>query len=150
MKILLIPTDFSTASQQALQYGISFLQDRKEKGKILLLNTYLLPTAPADRLVALHDELRNRSTQKLKEQIRLAQQAIPDHQISFETLSRMGSFENVIAHLTQEQKVEGVVLGLNGTSKEKEKITKVLDRIHCPLIVVPFEQINPDKNHIAS
>lgn len=140
--ILLIPTDFSVASQLALQYGISFLQDRKEKGEILLLNTYLLPNASPDRLIDLHDELRNKSTLKLKEQVCLAQKAISDHHMSFETLSRMGSFENVIAHLAQERKVDGVIFGLDGTPREKEKIAKVLDRIHCPLIVVPFEKLN--------
>ncbi len=137
MKVLLIPTDFSAASQQALQYAVSFLLNSREGGKILLLNTYLLPNAAPDRLVALHDELRNKSTQKLKEQVCFAQEKISDHQIRFETLSRMGSLENVIAHLVNEQKVDGVVLGLQGTPKEKERIGRMVDRIHCPLITVP-------------
>ena len=137
MKILLIPTDFSAASQKALQYGLSFLRERSLEGRILLLNTYLLPNASANRLVAIHDELRNKSTQKLNEQVCLAEKTIPAHPIHFEALSRMGTLENVMVHLAEEQQVDAVILGINGNPKEKERVTRLLSQIHCPLILVP-------------
>lgn len=140
MILLLVPTDFSAVSQQALQYGLAYLQEREEKGKILLLNTYLLPNASPDRLVAIHDELRKKAIQKLEAQVGLAQKTIAAGNVSFEILSHMGSLENVVAHLIQKQKVDLVVLGLNGKAQEKEQLSKILDRIHCPLIIVPDQE----------
>lgn len=120
---MLIPTDFSVASRQAIQYAFDLLQDKKEDYRFLLLHTYLIPSAPPHQLISLHDELRKKSLEGLEKERLWAQTLNGDHSVSLETLSSMGSLENVVNHLVDNQKIDCIIMGM--------------ERVNCPLLVIP-------------
>lgn len=123
MKTILIPTDFSVASRNAIQYAFNLFGDKKEDYRILLLNTYLIPSSPFNQLIFLHDELRKKSLDGLEKQRQWAKGVNPNHPISLEIFSSMGSLENVINYLIDNEKIDCVVMGM--------------EHVNCPLLVVP-------------
>lgn len=135
MKTILIPTDFSEISGSAVKEGICLLQATGMQGKVLLLNTYLLPSFSSHPLVSLHDQLKKESMNKLRNELEKIKKEINSDKISFEPLSYMGSLDSVISHLTQERKIDYVVIGIHGNPKEE--VTKILRSLHCPALVVP-------------
>lgn len=136
MKTILIPTDFSLISKNALKIGASLLQTTGLEGRILLLNTYLLPCSSFHQLVSLHDKLKRESMRKLEKQINWIKKSIVLNQITFEVLSSIGSLENVIAHLIDERKMDYVIIGID--ENVDERIVKILKRLRCPALVVPY------------
>lgn len=144
MKTILIPTDFSEVSKSALKEGVSLLQATGVEGKVLLLNTYLLPSSSPHPLISLHDQLKKDSTKKLKEEVNQIKKEISSDKISFETLSYIGSPESVIAHLAQERKIDYVVLGINGDPKDE--VIKILKRLSSPVLIIPHPYFSSKKS----
>lgn len=146
MKTILIPTDFTASSKHALRHALLLSQERGGSAKLVLLNTYLLPLSSSpQKLVDVHDELRQRSMEKLNEEVLSLKKDYPiPSQISFEVLPSLGSLESVLGNLTREQKIDYVILGMNG-HPTKEEIVKILKHIHAPLLIVPSEE-----NHLLS
>ena len=141
MKTILIPTDFSLLSKHALKYAISLSQELNHISKIVLLNTYLLPPSPPQKLVEIHDELRKKSMNQLQDELNDAKKSHLPASISLEPLSYLGSLESVLGNLTQEGKIDCIILGIDPNSK-KENLLKILTHTHCPVISVPLEK-NP-------
>ncbi|MCE9624613.1 MAG: universal stress protein [Deltaproteobacteria bacterium] len=137
MKDVLIPTDFSTASKNALESALPILKNGKEPIHVLLLNTFLVPFAPPAESVALHDQLKQYSLDSLEKTRAELEAKTPPGEISFEALSYMGSLENVVAFLVQERKIDCVVLGTDRKSRSDEVI-KIMGRVSCPILIVPF------------
>lgn len=106
------------------------------ESRVLLLNVYLPPPSPPQTLVSVHDKLRKHSVQKLEEERASFQKHATSSKISFETLSHIGSPENVIPYLIQEQKIDCVILGIEGNLQNGT--VKLLSRIECPALVIPF------------
>ncbi len=141
MKIILVPTDFLDASRKALQQALLFAKLCSEECKILLLNTYLIPASAPSQLVQVHDDLRKKSQEKLKEELQWIQKEKASTQLSFEILSYLGSLENVLSNLSEERHIDYIFLGTNEESRYDE-LVKILRRVSCPLLIVPFKKTN--------
>ncbi len=141
MQIILIPTDFSVVSQNAIEWALTFFKNQEGGYRVLLLNTYLVPSLPAHQLITMHDELRKKSIEGLEHQLQLVTEANRQKKASFEILSHMGALENVMAHIVQTQHVDCIVMGMSHTQNKKEILEKncvcVLNRLQCPILIVP-------------
>lgn len=135
MRNILILTDFSEASRNALKYALSWLQDIKMPCHVLLLNTYLIPPAATDQLVHINDELRSHSLKKLQDEMRSAKNMVKDGLIDFEIVSYMGTLKNIIGHLTTEKNIHCLIAGSDNAFD-----TRSLQEAHCPVFIVSPHQ----------
>jgi nucleotide-binding universal stress UspA family protein len=141
VKTILIPTDFSGASKSLLKFGLPFLQNTQEEFKVLLLNTFQVPYANPNEMVASHDELKRKSQERLLEEVGQLKKEINSHlKVSFEALPFLGSLENVIWHVAREEKADLVILGVNGSSQKKEPLQRFLHHLDCPVLLFPIEK----------
>ena len=140
VKTILVPTDFSSAAESAIREGLPFLSPSGEACKILLLNTFPIPCASLDRSVAMHDEMKEVSSRRLEEERERLRKALASDQVHFELLACAGSLVNVVAYLSQERKVDCVLLGAlrNGNDEERQKM---LSRVACPVLIIPPQRL---------
>lgn len=129
MKIL-VPTDFSDTSRDALKYVLSWFKDVSVEHEVVLLNTYLVPPVPADQLVRMNDELRENSRKKLEAERDVIQQGAGSD-VRFQLLSHLGTLGNVVGYLSAKEKVDGLVVGV------AEDLDFLLQSAHCPVLIVP-------------
>ncbi|GEM_PF-3850306 len=118
MKKVLLPIDFSEGFQKRNLQIIAHLKQWDSKCEVFLLNTYLPPVAAFDQLICKHDELRKNSIEKLEKE-RRALEKISNAHIHYETLSYMGSFQNVLLHVIRDYKIDYVVLKPGQSEKLK-------------------------------
>lgn len=136
MRVLLIATDFSQAAGAAIRYAVDFFEDCASFCHVILLNTYLIPSTPANQLVAVNDEMKKKSLEGLKKECKAAQELIKGEKMTFEILTQMGSLESVMVHVVEDKKVDLAIMATDG-AKNRDEILGVLRRLSCPLLIVP-------------
>ena len=111
MKNILIATDFSKYSIEAVNYVTYLVQRLQESCHILLLNTYLIPfDTSKEKLI----EVKSRIDCVLK-----------GKSITIETISQIGSLHNVILNIIDIKPINMVVMAACG-GDYLSKIAKVL------------------------
>jgi nucleotide-binding universal stress UspA family protein len=150
MKTILVPTDFSSNANNALDYAIAFA--KKEKAKIILLHTfhitYMINPDIPQQLVAEQvfatEEMANSKLKLLCEKV--------EHKgkVKCEFLNKQGLTVDMILSTAEEIKPDIVIMGTRGASGIKEIIlgsttADVIEKVKCPVIAVPeqasFHQI---------
>jgi hypothetical protein len=143
--VILLPTDFSLASQQAFEYTLSFL---KESSKIFLLNTYVVPASEPEKIINIHDELRRKSKDGLQAELKRIQNKKINPALSFETLSHMGTLENVLPHLVKTRQIDFVVVGVNtDENRNSSRLFHLISILGCPLVTVPYPRVLSSELH---
>lgn len=140
MKTFLVPTDGSPAARQAVQYVASLLRDATAPHRLLLLHTYLPPTASTQQVIAVHDRARQDARARLNAEIAWAATQLVNPQVTISGALHMGSLDNVVAHLIPTESVDCVVLGraVLGTGKAASAVEqRLLAQLRCPLVIVP-------------
>lgn len=138
VKTILIPTDFSSAATSALQVSLPIFFHPDEACKVLLLNTFLIPATSLSQSVALHDELKAKALHNLEEERERLKRAVEPSRVDFELLACVGSLGNAVAYLSRDRKVDCVLLGA-GLEGKNEEILRILNRIPCPVLIVPLK-----------
>jgi nucleotide-binding universal stress UspA family protein len=129
---MLIVTDFSVAARNAVRYVLSWLTDVGMRCDVLLLNTYVIPRASADQLIRINDELREKSLNDLKDEAGAAGRMLQGDGVRIETMSHMGTLENVVDYLTTAKPIACLAAG-SGGGLDAESLKKA----HCPVLLVP-------------
>lgn len=137
MKDILIPTDFSSVSRRALDMGVSIFEHSDEGANFILIATFPFPAGGGHSWIEIHDSWKKAVAKGFAEEIELARQNYSLKNISFETLSFIGSLENVLAHLVRERSIDCVVFGTPQDSRSEELVVKILSRVTCPVLLVP-------------
>lgn len=107
--IILAPTDFSLNSRKNIEQALARLQKTNKLTQIILLNTYLLPHDGSDDYIKIHDTLKQKSLKRLEALREEIEKNNTNTNISFTTLSHMGTQENVIEHLMKTQRIDQVI-----------------------------------------
>ncbi len=107
--IILAPTDFSLNSRKNIEQALARLQKTDKLTQIILLNTYLLPHDGSDDYIKMHDALKQKSLKRLEALREEIKKNNTNTNISFSTLSHMGTQENVIEHLMKTQHVDEII-----------------------------------------
>ncbi len=138
MKNVLVPLDFDNDARKVLKDLLSLLQGMEGDLKIFLLDTYMVPSSPSGHVIHAHDELRRRSLERLQEYLNAAKELLGDRKVSFEAVSQMGTPANVISRVVKERDIDCVVLGVG---QKQEEIVNLLNRLHCPMVVLPSQAV---------
>ncbi len=155
MKHILLPTDFSANSWNAIKYAVQLFQD--EKCTFSLLNTYTPIIFNAEHLQkdSTHADsgnaIKNASLKKLNEFIERITETFGDisnHQ--FQVLSQFDTLISSIQDLISEHKIDLIILGTQGATGAKEvffgsNTVRVFNEIKCPTLAIPadFEYEKP-------
>lgn len=110
--------------------------DPEEKCKVLLLGTFRGPFVPVSRSVAIHDDLKRKTLEQLASRRDEIQHSEAGKGIDFELLAYMGSLDNVVNYLSEEKKVDYLLLAAD-FGVNKEEFSKVLSKTHCPVLIIP-------------
>lgn len=159
---LLIPTDFSKSSWNAIQYA-SKLYENKDCD-FYILNTYAKDTHGIDSLALLDpDEAFNKLSEKRSKEglgdilVRLTfENDNPKHR--FHVLSRSTLFLDAVKDVVETMQINMIVMGAKGmTNDRKGKYGKntlaVIENIRkCPVLIVPQEVTcsNPEEIVLAT
>lgn len=141
MKTILIPTDFSEASKNAIDYGVKLAKEKN--AKLLLLHVFHIPVAATDDPVLMpsFEQIEDDSQSILKEtenELRV--------KYSFtnpvESLSKPGFLIDEIDALVKEKKLDLIIMGITDAGKLAELVISshsigVIKKINCPTIIVP-------------
>jgi len=146
MKNILIPTDFSENSWNAISYGINFLE--KKRCNFYLLHVSMISyTAGADiPLIPSTDVLEKTVLKQVKKSLELLIKKIkhsfqnPKHH--FFTVSTYNFFIEAIKEQITEKKIDLIIMGTKGASGLQEVIigsnaADLITRIKCPTLIIP-------------
>src|SRR6185295_1542424 len=108
------PTDFSRATDSALDYAIAF--SRKLNAKLILFNTYPVPiyvTDVADE-VAMEEQVKTEAENSLKAFEERIHSFAPD--IETECLTAWGFPSDEIIFQSKEKKIDLIIMGTHGAN----------------------------------
>lgn len=147
MKNILIPTDFSENSWNAIQYVLDFF--KKEECKIHLLNTYT-PAIASSRFMAasmeggmLEKSAKTASKNGLKNLINRISREFGNSNHTIKTSSSFSFLVDEIKEILDAKEIDLIAMGTKGASGLKEVFmgthtVKVIQAIrNCPVLVIP-------------
>ncbi|MEN8124284.1 MAG: universal stress protein [Bacteroidota bacterium] len=152
MKNILLPTDFSDNSINAIHYAINFFRDID--CTFFLLNIYRIPYVAPDQELTYFDhdnvarmevELFNSSQNDLKKTVEQFKDRVsPNHK--FEMISDYNFFINSVENYVKEKKIDLIVMGTKGATGAKEifmgsNTGDVIMKTKCNVLAVPENSI---------
>lgn len=146
MKKILLPTDFSENSWNAITYALQLFKN--EECTFFLLNTfapavyqveYLLVMPEPDETLNVYKESSLRNLEMLKERMQ-AEFSNPKH--SIETISIFNTLVHQINEEIQDKSIDYIIMGTKGATGAREILfgsntVFVLKKVKCPIIAVP-------------
>jgi nucleotide-binding universal stress UspA family protein len=142
MKTILIPTDFSDASKDAVEYGVYL--SKQTNAKLILLHVYHIPVVTSDAPVILpnYDDLEKDCTASLKEfESGLREQL--HYTNSIECICRPGFLVDEMTDIVEEKKIDLIIMGITGGGQLSELLVgsnsiTVVKNTSCPTIILPM------------
>jgi len=140
MKTILVPTDFSKNSDNAIHFAMEL--NKKLKSKVTLFHSYVVPAFASDIPVVMpsDEEMERDARVGMKQQKDKILTAYPNTEI--ETLLSPGYAEDEIVKISSERKFELVIMGTQGASGLREVLVgsitaAVMEDTACPVLAIP-------------
>src|SRR5437868_11700202 len=144
MKAIIIPTDFSPAATNAMNYGADMAL--AVNASIVLLHVYNIPIALGDVPVALLsvDELKDAAEENIGRLKRELEQ-ITLGKIKIYSETRLGDVTDELEELSKKIRPFAVVMGTTGVSAVERTLfgsntLKAIKHLTCPVICVPKDK----------
>lgn len=138
MKKILLATDFSDNSNNAIEFAINMFG--LHKAAYTLLNTYEEPASTSNVMVSISDILEKESAESLKKNHSKLLEKYKG--IKLDTKSVYGDLARVIERMFNENHFDYVVLGARGMSRFEKFIMgsntlNVIKKVKVPMIIIP-------------
>lgn len=138
MKIL-VPTDFSSNANTALEYVFCLFGNHNPE--VVLLNTWQIPHTGTGMLVSIEDLLREDAERSMNDLVNELNVKLQPKQ-ALRGLVREGSLNEVIRTLNRKEEFDYIIMGTNGADDLHKKVigsntANVMRSTKVPLIVVP-------------
>jgi nucleotide-binding universal stress UspA family protein len=158
-KKILLPTDFSKNSINAINYAIELYKN--QSCDFFILHSYYLPGFSKNNLLSPEptdkklNELKEQAQQNIK---KLKNYACFNHENSnhaFYFLNEFGSFFDVLKKIVQKEKMKLIIMGTRGITDDKNIILGsnaviTMEEVrNCPVFVVPGNVIFKYPNEIV-
>ncbi|TCK64819.1 nucleotide-binding universal stress UspA family protein [Winogradskyella wandonensis] len=146
MTSVLLPTDFSDNSWNAIKYALEFLKDKKCVFYILHINTLSFTTLNDPSFIASESDINDiyikPSKVKLRSILKRISQFSNTNLHKFYTVVDYGFFIDSIRKQVVEKNIDLIVMGTKGASGLKQIIIgsnagDVVVKVKCPTLVVP-------------
>jgi nucleotide-binding universal stress UspA family protein len=146
MKKILLPTDFSPNSWNAIAYALQLFKD--EACKFYLLNTYTPTIYQVEYLLGnpaqydIPDPIMETSLEKLKNMEDRIKTDFNNPKHNIETMSVFNTLIPEIKEVVEAKNIDYVIMGTKGATGAKEILfgsntVHVFKNIKCPLIAIP-------------
>ncbi|MBR9846067.1 MAG: universal stress protein [Algicola sp.] len=157
MLSILLPTDFSKNSINAITYALEFF--KYQKVKFYLMNAYRNEFYDHDDLVSREvfddvlNKVRKESQNNLENLLHQIKQIAPNPRFSFQIISAYNTLVEEANTIADEQKIDMIVMGTKGKSNERNIVFgshtfQVLKYVQCPVLVIPSNYTNTQPKHI--
>ncbi len=140
MKTILIPTDFSKNSDNAVHFALEL--NKKLEAKAVLFHSYVVPAFASDMPVVMpsDEELKGNAKKGMKNLKEKLQGEYPGMEI--ETMILDGYAEDEIVAATADKKTDLVIMGTQGASGLREVLigsitAAVMEDTECPVLAIP-------------
>src|SRR3989344_9655075 len=137
MKTILVPTDFSEAAENAVEYAVEFAKELN--AKVFLFHVFHTPIPPVDApiFVPVSEELQNEKEFFLQKK---ADQLTKNTGVNISYSAKMGMAVEEI--LDEEKNADMIIMGIRTVGKLSEHIlgsisTAILRKATIPVIIVP-------------
>ncbi|SKB59017.1 universal stress protein [Maribacter arcticus] len=146
MKHILMPTDFSENSWNAIQYGLSMF--RKTKCTFYLFTVNKIPSyTGAGSSVRSNQEklgknMMKESEEDLQELLKRIEKLALNIKHEFVTIAKYANFVNAVRSVVENKKIDLIIMGTKGASGLKKialgsNTGDVINKVKCPLLAVP-------------
>lgn len=146
MKKILLPTDFSENSLNAIKYAIQLF--RNEKCTFYLLNTYTPILYDNEYLVynasqpTLTEIYKNNSQKGLARVLRKIKKEFPNEKHEYKKISSFNMLSDEIKEQVKEKEIDLVVMGTQGATGAEEILfgthtVHAIQKTKCPLLAIP-------------
>ncbi len=140
MNRILIPTDFSENSWNAIFYGLSFFQNEKVVFHLLHINTVKLDVEFSKNKN--NCDFVKSTAGKFSNLLEKINKSFPDHNYSLRTVSLHSFFTLGIKNYINEQAVDLIIMGTKGATNLNEinvgsHTWEVITKVKCPILVIP-------------
>jgi nucleotide-binding universal stress UspA family protein len=151
MKTILVPTDFSGISDNAISYAAELA--KLTEAKIVLFHVYHVPVITTDVPVVLPtlEELGEDCMEGLKK-IESEIYAVHGTGMQIECRCECGLVVDEVEELLKKEKIDLIVLGMHGAGYLSEKLigsvtTAVIRKVKCPVLAISSDvKFKPIKN----
>lgn len=146
MKNILVPTDFSENSFNAVKYSLGLLQEKKCTFHILHVNPIPTNSDAEAALMPLDtrdsDASLSLSREQLKRMIKRIKEAVPNSGQTYMTLAVHDNFVDTIKREIQNRNIDLIIMGAKGATESKRRAigsntSDVITKVKCPLLIVP-------------
>ncbi len=158
MKNILIPTDFSENSWNAIKYALRFF--KKTPCNFYLLHVTLIPNYAAGDVpiipteIVLENTLLKQAKKGLKQLQKKIQEKVPNPNHHFFSLSKYNFFIDAVRAEVKEKNIDLIVMGTKGASGLSEVIVgsntgDLITKIKCPVFIIPENAVFKIPQEIA-
>ncbi|TYA58042.1 universal stress protein [Formosa maritima] len=155
MKQILLLTDFSENSKNAINYALQLYE--KQKCIFYVLNTQKPERYTTSDLMlagnkSVYDSLVKKTKQKLERYVKSLQNKFQIENHQFNTIVDYDSLTDAINQIIQAKNIELIVMGSNGATGAKEIVfgsnaIQVIRKVNCTTLVIPERfKFNKPKN----
>lgn len=143
---ILLPTDFSENSYDAIQYALKTFKGIT--AKFYLLHTYMPPVYHAEYLVGspgligLGDVIREAAVENLDKLKKRIEKEYPNNNHTLSCIASLNTLTGEITRMVTDEKLDLIVMGTKGATGAKEILfgtntVDIIKRAKCPVIAVP-------------
>ncbi|SNR32747.1 universal stress protein [Lutibacter flavus] len=158
MKNILVPTDFSENSWNAIKYALEFFKDTPCNFYLLhvtLISNYAAgdsPIFPTDTLV--EKTILKQAKSSLIKLLKKIKKLKANEKHNFYTLSNYNFFIDAVRNQIQEKDIDLIVMGTKGASGLSEVIVgsntgDLITQVKCPVLIIPEEAVFTIPEEIA-
>jgi nucleotide-binding universal stress UspA family protein len=141
MKTIIVPTDFSAVSINAMNYALNMAKDLK--ARVIIFNAFQIPVAFSEVPVVTvsMEEMQHTSEEKLAT-LKKDVEHVTSGEIEINTVSRLGDVVEELADLCDAENPFAVVMGTKGAGKIERLLIgsntlSAIKRLHAPVMIIP-------------
>ena len=144
MKTILVPTDFSSNAYKAISYACNMAL--KYKAKIILMNSFEIPTSSSKVMINFTDLLEEDSKKGLDKELKKIRKENTFNAVNIELFSCFGSISNAIKKAGELYDIDLIVMGTTGESNISSRLfgsntTNAIKSSKQPILIIPNNSI---------
>jgi len=157
MLTILLPTDFSENSMNAIKYALEFF--KYQKAQFYFMHAYQDEFYNHEELISrdvfedVLESIKNESQAKLEELLNTVNKIAPNPRFTYHTISAYNTLVEEANRIADSKNIDLIVMGTKGKSDERHIVFgsqtfQVLKYVQCPVLAIPSNYTNTQPKHI--